>query len=115
MIKVIKTARKSGGGKLASFLLAVGVMFCVGAASAALTSRSYVQVGLIANYDGIDNAGYGVHSDNTNRWVNLAGDSSLDGVVSNAVTWVTNGWRNTSASVSPVTIGTGLAAQMATA
>ena len=92
----------------------VAAICCTGAALAALTSRSYVQDGLVAQYDGIDNAGYGIHSDSTNVWVDLTGNGN-DGTVNSAVTWGTKGWQNSTGSVQPVTVGTGLAAAIASA
>ena len=43
-----------------------------------LTSRSYIQSGLTVQWDGIDNAGRGVHDSTTNIWKNLAADGSHD-------------------------------------
>lgn len=39
-----------------------------------LTSSSYVQEGLAAHWDGIDNAGRGLHDSFTNTWKNLVAD-----------------------------------------
>ncbi len=39
----------------------------------AVTARSYVQNGLIAQWDGVENAGYGVHVSSTNKWVDVVG------------------------------------------
>lgn len=39
------------------------------------TARDYVQDGLIAMWDGIENAGWGVHDPSATVWVNLAGGS----------------------------------------
>lgn len=59
-------------------IIAIAAICCAGAAAAALTSRSYVQDGLIAQYDGINNVGHGVaHSDSTNVWKDLAGSFDL--------------------------------------
>ena len=54
-----------------------GLMF--GAAAKELTSESYVQDGLIAQWDGIENAGRGVtHADAAGEWVNLIdGDNNF--------------------------------------
>ena len=41
------------------------------------TSASYVQDGLIAQWDGIDNAGTGVHDPNATVWKDLAGHNDL--------------------------------------
>ena len=43
-----------------------------------LTSRSYIQSGLTVQWDGIDNAGRGVHDSTTNIWKNLAVEGSHD-------------------------------------
>ena len=100
--------------KKSQLIVALLSLCCAGAASAALTSRSYVRGGLVAQYDGIDNAGYGIHSDSTNRWVDLTGNGN-DGTVNAAVTWDTKGWQNSNASIQPVTVGKGLAAAIAAA
>ena len=42
------------------------------------TARDYVQDGLIAMWDGIENAGWGVHDPSATTWVNLAGGSIGD-------------------------------------
>lgn len=43
------------------------------AKAAAPTARSYVQDGLIAMWDGIENAGWGVHDANAQNWTALVG------------------------------------------
>lgn len=40
----------------------------------ALSAKSYVQDGLIAMWDGIENAGWGVHDPNATVWKDLVGD-----------------------------------------
>ena len=97
-------------------IVIIAAICCTDVAFAALTSRSYVQDGLVAQYDGINNVGHGVaHSDTTTTWVNLTGDTSLNGTVNAAVGWCDNGWTNLTASIQPVTVGTGLAAAIASA
>lgn len=49
----------------------------------------YITDGLLAYYDGIDNAGYGVHDPNATVWKNLAGDSDWD--MSVHADWQSNG------------------------
>lgn len=39
------------------------------------TARDYVQSGLVAVWDGIENAGWGVHDPNATFWVNLANEN----------------------------------------
>ena len=55
--------------------------------------RSYVQKGLVACYDGIENAGAGVHDPNAATWVDLTGHGN-DGTVDSGITWSANGWVN---------------------
>ena len=85
-----------------SILLAVSVV-AAGVASAAITSRSYVPTGLVAQYDGINNVGHDVaHSDSTNTWVDLTGHGN-DATKAANVTWAANGWVN-SENCYPMTI-----------
>lgn len=71
----------------------------------ALTSRSYVRRGLVAHFDGIDNAGFGLHDDATNVWTDLTGNGN-DGAVAAFVSWTSNGWENAS-NGKPVTVPAG--------
>ena len=71
---------------------------------------SYIQKGLVACYDGIENAGAGVHDPNATTWVDLTGNGN-NGTVGSGLTWVANGWVNTSAAVAkPILMGPSLAA-----
>lgn len=73
-------------------------------------SLMYVQRGLVAQYDGINNAGTGAHVSSATTWKNLAGDSSLDGTCDTKLSWNgVNGWT-VSGDCKPVTVGSGLAA-----
>ena len=73
-------------------VMAVGC--CAATALAALTSRSYVQDGLIAQYDGINNAGHGVaHDPNAATWVDLTGNGN-DATKGSNASW--NGTDRTS-------------------
>ena len=49
-------------------------------------SLMYVQRGLVAQYDGINNAGTGLHDPRATTWKNLAGDS-LDGTCDAKLSW----------------------------
>lgn len=53
------------------------------------TTWDYVQDGLVAMWDGIENAGRGVHDANTATWKNLAG-AAYDFTVESAATWQDN-------------------------
>ena len=56
-------------------IIATAAMASVGAFG--YTSASYVQDGLIAQWDGIDNVGTGVHDPNATVWKDLAGSYDL--------------------------------------
>ena len=71
-----------------------GAMTC----AAAINSRSYVQQGLVAQYDGINNVGHdAAHSDNAATWVDLTGHGN-NGTVDSHVTWGGNGWSSGTAT-----------------
>ena len=72
---------------------------------------SYIQKGLAACYDGVENAGAGVHDPNATMWVDLTGHGN-DGMVGSGITWAENGWVNTSEApaIKPISVGPGLAA-----
>ena len=87
----------------------------VSRAETASASRAYVQRGLVAQYDGIDNAGTGSHDASATTWKNLAGDASLDGTMGASTEWTGgNGWRTTG-NTKPFTVAApGLAPTFAT-
>ena len=58
-------------------LSTLAVIACGMASAAVYTSRSYVQGGLIAQWDGIDNAGTGVHDSGAAVWKDLKGNYDL--------------------------------------
>ena len=88
-------------------IVASTVLACAMTCVAAVNSRSYVQGGLVAHYDGIDNAGFGTHDGSAAKWVNLAGNSALDGDVDGNVVWGTDGW-SVSTKCNPITVGNAL-------
>ena len=70
-------------------------------------SSDYVQDGLLVQWDGIDNAGTGVHNPNATTWKNLAG-GGYDLTLTNSATWnaegralVVNGVSAVAAGVTP--------------
>lgn len=91
--------------RLTMMLTGLLVAFC---ASAAVTSRSYVQQGLVAQYDGINNVGHdAAHSDSAATWVNLTGNTALDGTVASSVVWGADSW-SVSTKCNPITVGNAL-------
>ena len=56
------------------------------------TAKSYVQNGLIAMWDGIENAGWGVHDATATVWKNLGSTgSTYDATAGSAKTWLDKG------------------------
>ncbi|MBQ3289666.1 MAG: hypothetical protein IJH50_09685 [Kiritimatiellae bacterium] len=68
---------------------ALVVVFAVSSNATTYTSASYVQNGLIAQWDGIDNAGTGTHDPTTNIWKDLRG--SLDMTLTDKGSWTADG------------------------
>ena len=58
------------------------------------TAHSYVQKGLKASYDGIENAGTGVHDSTSATWKDLTGNG-YDGTLASTVSWESNCWVTT--------------------
>ena len=73
-----------------------------------LTAYSYVQKGLKASYDGIDNAGTGTHDATVRTWKDLTGNEN-DGTLASSVGWAENAWTN-QAQGKPIAVGAGLSA-----
>ena len=72
-------------------------------ANTAYTSEDYVQAGLVVQWDGINNAGTGVHDSNTSIWKDLKGNLDL-------TLTANGGWTNGNALVA-----NGISARCATA
>ena len=53
------------------------------------TARDYIQDGLVAMFDGIENAGWGVHDDSATIWINLVSNNHLT-VRSAGGSWINN-------------------------
>jgi hypothetical protein len=59
--------------------LPLGLRFAAwGARDTGLSAKDYIQDGLVAMWDGIENAGWGVHDDNATEWVDLKGGYPLE-------------------------------------
>ena len=71
--------------------LALGAVLTLQGLAESYTSASYVQQEhLIAQWDGIDNAGTGVHNPNATTWKNLAG-GGYDLTLTNNAAWNAEG------------------------
>ena len=64
-------------------MIAARNSFLMGGGSSTPTARDYVQDGLIAMWDGIENAGWGVHDAAATVWKDLSGGGN-DVPVTNA-------------------------------
>ena len=60
------------------------------------TARDYVQDGLVAMWDGIENAGWGVHDENATTWKDLIGGAEPTLTGGANVSWQANGCNVTS-------------------
>ena len=69
-------------------IAAMAVFVCADA-QAVVTSKSYIQSGLVAHWDAIENAGYGQHDDATNMWTDLKGYCDLT-IVDADSSWTDN-------------------------
>ena len=65
--------------KLGQFAAACAVVVCAfGASAAGKSSLDYVQDGLVAMWDGHENAGFGSHDAEATKWVDLVGGVEID-------------------------------------
>ena len=69
----------------------------------ALNAYSYIRKGLVANFDGIDNAGTGAHDSSATRWVDLTGNGNNANKGANASWNGTDGWTS-STDGKPMTV-----------
>ena len=87
-------------------------------AKSGYTAKDYVQDGLVAMWDGIENAGWGVHDSNATTWKDLSGnghDLLLSGTVSVGADHAEldgSGFFYESTDISPFFAKTGLTAQV---
>ena len=63
-----------------------------------ITAKSYVQDGLIAMWDGIENAGWGVHDMNATMWKDLTGNGRDLPLSTETLEILSNGVRRKSTS-----------------
>ena len=97
--------------RLACAVCATAVATCatLPSSGAGVNAFSYIQKGLAACYDGVENAGAGVHDANATTWVDLTGNGN-DGTVASGITWAADGCVCTGGVDTPVVIGPSLAA-----
>ena len=89
--------KKCGSDMKFSLACAVGLSLCgaLVASAATIPASSYIQKGLVANWDAIENGGAGVHGDvATSGWTDLVGGCVLttnvtaDGVATTTATGI---------------------------
>ena len=66
------------------------------------TAADYIQDGLVAMWDGIENAGYGIHDDNATTWKDLVSTNDLrlqsTAIADKRFTWLEDGLRHEGAN-----------------
>ena len=83
----------------AMMLAAVASGFAFPLVAGTYTSESYVQDGLVGQWDGIDNVGVGLHDATTNYWVDLTGQSGDFAVISGVASFTGNGLKKNASGV----------------
>ncbi len=97
------------------FVRGVALIGCVAAvqSQAGNATDAYVQSGLVAAFDGIDNAGTGAHDRTATVWADLSGNGN-NGTCDSKLSWNgSNGW-SVSGDCKPVVLGNAIARTMAT-
>lgn len=84
---------KNGKTRLAAAVGAVAFCAAFSGAFGATGSDMYVQEGLVAHWDGIDNAGRGVHDSSAVYWHDLSGNNHRLGQLIAGCTWTENALR----------------------
>ena len=76
-------------------IMAVAVAWAavVPAAADTLSAANYAQDGLVGHWDGIENAGVGLHDATTNYWTDLTGQSGDFAVVSSVASFTADGLK----------------------
>ena len=80
-------------------LAAIASGFTFQLAAETYTSASYVQDGLVGQWDGIDNVGIGLHDATTNYWVDLTGQSGDFAVFTSIASFTANGLKKNASGV----------------
>ncbi len=96
--------KEQGATMKTSSIPALGLAVCAVAfiatqfaAAQTYTASSYVQADLVGQWDGIENAGAGLHDATTNYWTDLTGQSGDFAVLSSVASFTANGLKkNTS-------------------
>ncbi|MBQ3288147.1 MAG: hypothetical protein IJH50_01890 [Kiritimatiellae bacterium] len=85
-------------------LILIGVTALMGGAVLSLaaetyTAASYVQNGLVGQWDGLENAGVGLYDATTNYWVDLTGNSGDFAVFTGVASFTANGLKKNAQGV----------------
>ena len=73
--------------------------FAFSLAAGTVTSSSYVQDGLVGQWDGLENAGRGIYDATTNYWVDLTGNSGDFAVFSGVASFMDSGLKKVAQGV----------------
>ncbi len=98
---ISRNNRLSMWGRYRSFLIAAGAMLAATSPLATLadegkSTSDYVQDGLVAQWDGVENAGVGLHEDSPSAWVDIVG--GLEITIPEWVTVETNAFYSESST-----------------
>ena len=94
-----QTTLSSCGHKDLCIFMLVVAWAAVSSAAAALTAASYAQDGLVGQWDGIENAGAGLHDPATNYWSDLTGQSGDFAVYTSCAAFTENGLKKNAAGI----------------
>ena len=104
--------KQSFGHPWVCLALSLASVFADSVAQAAVSSDSYVRRNLVALWDGIDNAGAGVHDDSTTVWKDLSGNGFDGALLPTKIGWLENGWTQKGETYGrPIIVGNELAAR----
>ena len=93
------TLSSCGHKDLCIFMLAVAWAAVSSSSAAALTAASYAQDGLVGQWDGIENAGAGLHDPATNYWTDLTGQSGDFALFTGVAAFTADGLKKNAAGI----------------
>ena len=81
------------------FVLGLAGALSLSLAADTLSAASYAQDGLVGQWDGIENAGVGLHDATTNYWTDLTGNSGDFAVFTGVASFTDNGLKKNVAGI----------------
>ncbi len=81
------------------FVLILACSLSFSLAASTLSAASYAQDGLVGQWDGIENAGTGLHDANTNYWTDLTGQSGDFALFTDVASFTADGLKKNTAGI----------------